>query len=68
MIAPCSSRGVLLAPRAAGDRGVFVLLDRSTPTRLLSAFPAGVEVKRLGLADVAAETKSFLTPETRHSA
>jgi len=54
--------------RAAGDRGVFVLLDRSTPTRLLSAFPAGVEVKRLGLADVAAETKSFLTPETRHSA
>ena len=54
--------------RAAGDRGVFVLLDRSTPTRLLSAFPTGVEVKRLGLADVAAETKSFLTPETRHSA
>lgn len=47
--------------RTAGDRGVFVLLDRSTPTRLLSAFPTGVEVRRLGLADVAAETKSFLT-------
>ena len=27
--------------RRATDRGVFVLLDRQTPSRLLSAFPAG---------------------------
>jgi ATP-dependent DNA helicase DinG len=48
--------------RAAGDRGVFVLLDRRTPTRLLSAFPPGVVVQRLGLAEAAAETRMFLQP------
>jgi ATP-dependent DNA helicase DinG len=46
--------------RTATDRGVFVLLDRGTPTRLLSAFPQGVEVQRLGLVAAAAETRSFL--------
>jgi len=48
--------------RAAGDRGVFVLLDRRTPTRLLSAFPPGVVVQRLGLAEAAAESRMFLQP------
>ena len=47
--------------RSATDRGVFVLLDRQTPTRLLSAFPAGVVVRRLGLAQVVAHTAAFLT-------
>ena len=46
--------------RAGGDRGVFVLLDRRAPARLLSALPSGVEVSRLGLADVAAQTQAFL--------
>ena len=46
--------------RSGTDRGVFVLLDRRTPTRLLSAFPPGVEVRRVGLADAVAETRSFL--------
>jgi ATP-dependent DNA helicase DinG len=46
--------------RAAGDRGVFVLLDRRAPSRLLSALPPGVQVERLGLAQVAAETRAFL--------
>ncbi len=46
--------------RTASDRGVFVLLDRSTPTRLLSAFPAGVSVQRVGLAEAAAQTRDFL--------
>jgi len=46
--------------RAASDRGVFVLLDRSTPTRLLSAFPQGVAVQRVGLAEAAAQTRAFL--------
>ena len=36
--------------RSANDRGVFVLLDRRTPTRLLGAFPPGVAVERVGLA------------------
>lgn len=46
--------------RSAGDRGVFVLLDRRTPSRLLSAFPPGVLVRRAGLAEVVAETRAFL--------
>jgi ATP-dependent DNA helicase DinG len=46
--------------RTATDRGVFVLLDRRMPTRLLSAFPPGVEVKRVGLAEAARQTSAFL--------
>jgi ATP-dependent DNA helicase DinG len=46
--------------RTATDRGVFVLLDRQTPGRLLSAFPAGVPVRRVGLAEAVAETRDFL--------
>ena len=50
--------------RGVQDRGVFVLLDRQTPTRLLSAFPPGVVPKRLGLAAVVEETRAFLeTPQ-----
>jgi ATP-dependent DNA helicase DinG len=47
--------------RSATDRGVFVLLDRRTPTRLLSAFPAGVTVQRVGLAVAVREIGAFLT-------
>jgi ATP-dependent DNA helicase DinG len=46
--------------RRATDRGVFVLLDRQTPSRLLSAFPAGVTVRRLGLAEAVKGTRAFL--------
>jgi ATP-dependent DNA helicase DinG len=46
--------------RRASDRGVFVLLDRQTPARLLSAFPAGVVARRLGLSQAVAETCAFL--------
>jgi ATP-dependent DNA helicase DinG len=35
--------------RRGGDKGVFVLLSSATPTRLLSAFPPGVAVRRLPL-------------------
>lgn len=51
--------------RTASDRGVFVLLDRLTPSRLLSAFPAGVDIRRLGLAEAVAETAAFLAPPKR---
>ncbi|MDP7548494.1 MAG: ATP-dependent DNA helicase, partial [Alphaproteobacteria bacterium] len=37
--------------RRADDRGVFVMLDAMLPTRLTTAFPPGVEVQRLGLAE-----------------
>jgi ATP-dependent DNA helicase DinG len=46
--------------RRGSDRGVFVLLDRQTPSRLLTAFPAGVAVRRVGLAQAVAETRAFL--------
>ena len=46
--------------RQATDRGVFVLLDAMTPTRLTTAFPKGVEVRRVGIAEAIAETASFL--------
>ena len=46
--------------RTATDRGVFVLLDRQTPSRLLSAFPVGVAVQRVGLVEAAAQTRAFL--------
>jgi ATP-dependent DNA helicase DinG len=45
--------------RTATDHGVFVLLDRRTPTRLLSALPAKVE--RVGLAEAVARTRQFLS-------
>ncbi len=46
--------------RRASDRGVFVLLDRQAPSRLMSAFPPGVAVQRVGLAQAVAETGNFL--------
>ena len=46
--------------RRADDHGVFVMLDSRTPTRLLGAFPEGVEVQRVGLAEAVAETRAFL--------
>jgi ATP-dependent DNA helicase DinG len=46
--------------RRADDTGVFVLLDPMMPSRLSGAFPNGVEMQRVGLAEAVAETKSFL--------
>ena len=46
--------------RSATDRGVFVLLDRLTPTRLFSAFPAGATPQRVGLAEAVATVRGFL--------
>ena len=46
--------------RRAGDHGVFVILDARTPTRLLTAFPDGVEVERTGLVEAIEGTKAFL--------
>jgi ATP-dependent DNA helicase DinG len=47
--------------RSGTDRGVFVLLDRQTPSRLLSAFPPGVEPQRTGLAAAVKSTRDFLS-------
>ena len=45
--------------RRRTDRGVFVMLDNRLPTRLTSAFPAEVEVQRLGLAEAIPAVRSF---------
>ncbi|MDH3911979.1 MAG: ATP-dependent DNA helicase [Rhodospirillales bacterium] len=46
--------------RRADDHGVFVLLDARMPSRLLGAFPEGVPVARVGLAEAVAATRAFL--------
>ena len=46
--------------RRKDDRGVFVLLDSRLPTRLTTAFPDGVDVRRVGLAEAVAGTRAFL--------
>ncbi|HEX3972741.1 MAG TPA: helicase C-terminal domain-containing protein, partial [Stellaceae bacterium] len=46
--------------RRADDHGVFVLLDRQLPSRLLGAFPDGVEIRRVGIKEAVAETAAFL--------
>ena len=51
--------------RRADDHGVFVLLDPMMPTRLATAFPPGVPVARVGLAEAIAETAAFLRPGDR---
>lgn len=48
--------------RHAEDRGVFVMLDRQLPSRLLGAFPPGVRVSRVGLSDAVAQTRALLGP------
>jgi len=46
--------------RRADDRGVFVMLDRALPSRLLAAFPDGVAVERVPLARATEATAGFL--------
>lgn len=46
--------------RKKTDRGVFVMLEGRTPTRLLSCFPEDVKVERIGLAETISKTKEFL--------
>ncbi len=46
--------------RSSEDRGVFVLLGPSVPSRLLAAFPPAVPVARLPLEEVAVATEAFL--------
>lgn len=46
--------------RRGDDAGVFVLLDRMMPSRLLGAFPEGVVIERLGLKEAVARSANFL--------
>ena len=49
--------------RRADDAGVFVLLDPMMPSRLAGAFPPGVALERIGLAQAVALTREFLAQE-----
>ncbi|MCU0945056.1 MAG: ATP-dependent DNA helicase, partial [Rubritepida sp.] len=46
--------------RRADDRGVFVLLDRACPTRILAGLPEGVVAVRVPLAEAVARTRELL--------
>jgi ATP-dependent DNA helicase DinG len=46
--------------RRADDKGVFVMLDAATPTRLFASLPPGAEVMRMGLVEAVELTKGFL--------
>ncbi len=46
--------------RSENDKGVFVMLDGSTPTRLLDAFPEGVVIERIKLKDALKNIRAFV--------
>ncbi len=48
--------------RRADDRGIFAILDRALPSRLLAAFPEGVPILRVPLVAAAEATARFLAP------
>ncbi|MSO77425.1 MAG: ATP-dependent DNA helicase [Alphaproteobacteria bacterium] len=50
--------------RRADDVGVFVLLDRMAPSRILAGLPAGAVVARVGLAEAVRATREFLATST----
>jgi len=50
--------------RRADDRGVFVILDARTPTRILAGLPDGATPIRLGLKDAVAGVRTFLQGES----
>jgi len=47
--------------RRKQDRGIFVLLSAATPSRLLSAFPSAVPIRRMPLDQAIAEVQSALS-------
>lgn len=49
--------------RRGTDRGVFVLLGAAVPSRLLAAFPEGVTIERVGLADAVRTVRRMLHAE-----
>jgi ATP-dependent DNA helicase DinG len=47
--------------RREGDQGMFVLLSSATPSRLLTAFPPGVTIRRVGLAEAIERVRARLS-------
>ncbi len=46
--------------RRDSDKGCFVMLDRSMPSRFFTAFPEGVPISRVGLAEAVAAVRNFV--------
>ncbi|MEE9432750.1 MAG: ATP-dependent DNA helicase [Sphingorhabdus sp.] len=51
--------------RSAHDTGHFVLLSAATPSRLLSAFPEGTNIRRVTLDEAVAAVRSGLSSPTK---
>src|SRR5947209_5472620 len=51
--------------RREGDRGLFVIMSAAMPSRLLSAFPGGVPIRRLPLDQAIARVAERLSQQTR---
>jgi len=49
--------------RRDGDRGMFVILSAAMPSRLLSAFPAGVPIRRLPIDQAIARVAEKLSED-----
>jgi ATP-dependent DNA helicase DinG len=49
--------------RKSDDKGVFVMLDSATPTRLFGSLPPGVLVQRCTLEEALAGVSGFLSPQ-----
>jgi ATP-dependent DNA helicase DinG len=49
--------------RRREDKGIFVLLSAATPSRLLSAFPPGVTIRRVTLNEAIERVRSRLSSE-----
>jgi len=47
--------------RRADDKGCFVMLDASSPTRLFSGLPEGVELQRVTLVEAIEQVAAFLS-------
>ncbi len=47
--------------RRNDDRGIFIMLDSRTPTRLTTAFPEQVEVQRLNLNEAVSSVSEFFS-------
>jgi ATP-dependent DNA helicase DinG len=50
--------------RREGDRGVFVILSAAMPSRLLRAFPAGVQVSRVPLDEALVRVRARLVAQS----
>jgi ATP-dependent DNA helicase DinG len=50
--------------RGPEDRGCFVILEGATPSRLMTAFPENVPIKRCSLAEAIGDIRMFQAPST----